>query len=101
MNMTDTSSMLRVVCAWCNEILKEGRGPEKDQISHGCCCECKVKYFPTLADASKCQMELIERDHERAYRGASPVSDICHVDLLVCKNCGFEDKPELYPCDCG
>jgi len=33
---------LKVICAWCGKILREGAEP----ASHGICPECRTKHFP-------------------------------------------------------
>lgn len=33
---------MRLVCAWCQRVLREGSGP----TSHGLCESCREKYFP-------------------------------------------------------
>jgi hypothetical protein len=98
--MKDTHSRLEVKCSWCGEIMQPGRGPEKDQISHGCCCDCKHKYFPTLADASECQMEIIDVSHDDyAAADNSPRDVFCHVITRKCKVCEREEISE--PEECG
>ena len=84
---------LRVVCSWCSEVMRPGNDPATDQISHGCCCACKIKYFPTLGDASKCQLELIEREHDEDTKE--------HVDTLECSRCERIVNPERVPCNCA
>lgn len=34
---------LRVVCAWCSRLMKDG---PPDPVSHGLCPECEAVYFP-------------------------------------------------------
>ena len=99
--MKDTHSRMQVTCAWCNEVMIPGRGPEKDQISHGCCCECKAKYFPTMADASECQFETEDMEHVGMADGTAPWDVTCHLEYLKCKVCQRETEKETYPCDCG
>jgi hypothetical protein len=36
---------MRVICAWCGQMLKEGRGP----ISHGICHRCARHFEASLA----------------------------------------------------
>ena len=98
--MKATHSQLRVVCAWCDEVMIEGRGPEKDQVSHGCCCPCKNKYFPTIGTGSKCQLEVINREHEDFAVGAAPKTAHCHVDTVECRICKRVETLEEYDCDC-
>jgi len=100
--MQDTHSELRVDCSWCGEILRPGRGPEKDQISHSCCCPCKARYFGTLSDASHCQMQVINREHEDFADGRSgEKTSTCHIDTLECKVCKKVVNPEPEICNCG
>lgn len=87
-----------VQCAWCNEIMRPGN---EDNVSHSCCCACKNKYFGTLADASRCHMEVINREHEDFAVGASPATSHCHVDTVECRICKRIETLEEYPCDCG
>ena len=39
------SGEVKLVCAWCNKVLKEG--PE-DNISHGICQECRDKMYEEM-----------------------------------------------------
>jgi hypothetical protein len=99
--MKATHSQLRVVCAWCNEVMREGRGPEKDQISHGCCCSCKNKYFPTMGSGSQCYLEVINREHERVQNGNRPGYVDVHEDTVECRECKRVETLEPYDCDCS
>lgn len=36
-------TLLRVVCAWCSRLMKDG---PPDPVSHGLCQECEAVYFP-------------------------------------------------------
>jgi hypothetical protein len=36
---------MRVVCAWCGQMLKEGRGP----VSHGICLRCARRFEASFA----------------------------------------------------
>jgi len=107
-----TAADLRILCAWCKAVMHEGHPTGPDQISHGMCCPCKAKYFPTLDHGSEveCQFELIEREHEDDEEPVSmnPFTDSItyrrtssHVDHEKCAHCGMERTLDPEPCDCG
>lgn len=98
--MKDTHSRFQVTCAWCKMVLVKGRGPEADRISHGQCCECLAKYFPTFGEASECQLEILNRDHQELANGTTPGNIVSHLDTMKCKVCGREVELEPEPCDC-
>lgn len=102
---------LRIVCAWCQSVMHEGNPTEPDQVSHGCCCACKAKYFPTLEGSgdSECEFELVDRDHEEGaepcgynYRTESIIEReyALHIDHERCVRCGMERTLDAYDCDC-
>lgn len=102
---------LRVVCAWCKAVMHEGRATQPDQVSHGCCCACKAKYFPTMGTGSstECEFELIEREHEEEDQPVSmnPFTDHItyktyrvHVDHERCIHCRMERTLDPVDCDC-
>ena len=91
---------LRVVCSWCDLLMRPGADPASDQLSHSCCCSCKIKYFPTLGDASECQMELEDREHIDCGVMGAPSYQSCHIDYKVCSRCERQETLEPMPCDC-
>ncbi len=101
----------RITCAWCKAVLHEGHPTAPDQISHGCCCACKAKYFPLIGEGSsqECEFELLEREHEVEDRPVSmnPFTDHIsyeetsyHIDHEKCTHCGMEQTLDPVPCDC-
>ena len=104
---------LQIVCAWCKDILHQGHPTTPDQISHGCCCPCKSKYFPTLLETgsagAQCEFELVEREHEEDEQPVSmnPFTDSIsyktyhvHIDHEKCIHCGMERTLEPEACNC-
>jgi hypothetical protein len=102
---------LQILCAWCKEVIHQGHPAGPDQISHGMCCPCKAKYFPTLEHGSsvECEFELDEREHEVDERPVAhnPLTDHItyattsyHIDHEKCIHCRMERTLEPVPCDC-
>jgi hypothetical protein len=44
--------ILRLQCAWCRKILREGSDPTSKITSHGLCESCRETYFPERAERS-------------------------------------------------
>jgi len=102
---------LQIVCAWCKEVLHQGHPTSPDQVSHGCCCPCKAKYFPNLSGKAgpACEFELVEREHEQDDQpiAHNPFTDHItyqtnsyHIDHERCTHCGMERILEPEACDC-
>lgn len=88
---------MAVKCAWCDEILRPGN---MDNVSHGCCCTCKNKYFPTMGTGSKCEFEVINREHDDYQNGNRPGYVRIHIDTVECKHCKKVETLEAVECDC-
>lgn len=106
-----TAVDLRIVCGWCKGVLHNGHPTGPDQISHGICCPCKAKYFPTLTgDAPpECEFEFVDREHQEDEDpvGMNPFTDAIsyrrysvHLDSVKCVHCGLEKVEDPTPCDC-
>ena len=53
---------MKIICAWCDKVLKEGVVSENGFASHGICPECKAILQKELDGATKLVSELC---HER------------------------------------
>lgn len=108
--MKQIHSRMTVKCSWCSLILQEGRGPEKEIISHGCCCHCKATHFPTLDSPSECNFELLHQEHEDD--GGEPVSmnysndtivfgnnHVTHLNTVRCSYC-HKEEDQTEDCEC-
>lgn len=46
--LAPVTATLRLICAWCKRVLREGDGVDA-HASHGLCESCREKYFPDCA----------------------------------------------------
>lgn len=99
----------RVECSWCKLVMRPAQD-DGSEVSHSCCCACKAKYFPTLGDASECQMECIESEHHddevestfNPFSGAIGYRKVSfHVDTYECKVCKRLEIRDEEDCCCG
>ena len=90
---------LEIRCSWCGILMRPGATLD-GLVSHSCCCLCRAKYFPTLADASDHQWEIIGRDHEDCTDGNSPRMVSCHLDKQRCTRCEMVEELDPYTCNC-
>ena len=93
------TATMKVVCAWCKMVMRPGAD---ENISHGCCCVCKNKYFPCIGEGSNCQLEVINQEHEdmMAHNNGPRVIP-SHIDTVECRHCKRVETLEPYDCDCA
>lgn len=94
---------MKLICAWCKVVLRDGTEP----ASHGICTLCLPA---TLVDAGPPMLpaecghghmeESLDHEYETVLRGDEEWGEIAHhVITHVCVACGYR-KQDTEPCDC-
>jgi hypothetical protein len=53
-----------------------------------------------MGTGSKCQYEVINREHDDYANGTSPGNVHVHIDTVECKHCKRIETLEAVECDC-